>query len=82
MHQQDLVGKMTWEEVRNLRCGTPMRTFAISHALKCAVTVSIDGATFQLPDMYDRPMAVIFRHMMEFWKPEESPASRSAQGDD
>lgn len=73
VHQNDLVGKMSWEQIRGIRCGTPMRSFAVANVQRCAMTVTIHGATFQLPDMYDRPLAIIYREMMEFWNPDENP---------
>lgn len=62
VEQGDLVGKMRWDEIRKLECAKPLRA---------SITVTISGANFLIHDLYDRPLAVIYERMLDFWEADE-----------
>ncbi len=73
--QKDLIGKMPWNQIRQITPGILSRKFYVTRPQASTLTITIDGATIYLPDMYDRPLAIIYRILKEYWdsEQEESP---------
>jgi hypothetical protein len=72
VEQGELIGKMRWDEILKLECGTPRRSFQLSRGSKQSINVTIKGASFMIHDLYDRPLAVICDLMLDFWETGEA----------
>jgi hypothetical protein len=68
VEQGDLVGKMRWDEIRKLECGSPLQSFQLSRGPRRSINIAIKGANFMIHDLYDRPLAAIYDQMLEFWE--------------
>ncbi len=82
--QGDLVGELSWDEVREVKLGKAESAFWItalgSPWLSYEVTTSgqqnkglvlkVEGAVIVIADIYDRPLSLLYQHIRYHWRGE------------
>lgn len=61
MSQGQLQGEMKWAEVLDVQ---------FQKRLRDGIKIKVAGAEFQVFDLYDRPIFIIYRHIMKYWSNE------------
>ena len=68
MIQGPLNGELKWSEVKSLSCErAPAGSLVVAHPAK-VITIGVAGAQILIHDIYDRPLATIFRCINRFWE--------------
>lgn len=62
MSQGVLQGEMKWAEVLEVQ---------FQKKLRDGIKIRVAGAEFQIFDIYDRPLFIIYRHIMKYWSNED-----------
>lgn len=68
LHQGRVVGEMKWEEMKVILCGKGQPGSLVTAATPRSICIRVDGAQVQIFDIYDRPLATIFRCMKRYWE--------------
>lgn len=62
-------GEMHWDELRGLRLRTGGRFFSSSaEGPTAGIELVLDGASFVLADVYDRPLPIILERIKHYWR--------------
>jgi hypothetical protein len=78
IEQGDLVGKMSWDQVRKVEVGLRRGKLAITGQNRNSLTIEVEGAAFQIPDIYDRPLPIIHEWVTRYWDDERTdPMTKS-----
>lgn len=60
-------GKLRWDELLALKLRSGTRHFALSHG-PTGIVLTVKGAEILVPDVFERPLGVIFRQMEHYWR--------------
>lgn len=71
LKQGDMQGLLRWEEVRDVKIAPRPPVMLTRSAPVAGIQISIAGACIPIPDIYDRPSAVIGYWIRHYWKKEE-----------
>jgi hypothetical protein len=71
VHQGDIRGHLRWEELRDVRVSRAGRSgfVASSEGVAFGMQLVIAGAKIHIADVYDRPLALIYKLIQRYWKP-------------
>ena len=68
LQQGPLKGELKWSEVKSVSCGrAATKTFVINHPNR-SISVNVVGAEILIHDIYDRPLATIYRCIQRYWE--------------
>lgn len=75
VQQGDLQGHLRWAELLDVRCHgrTPIFVMSRAELPKGVIHLVVAGAAVQLADVYDRPIALIHRLILRYWKRDQTP---------
>jgi hypothetical protein len=67
--QGDLKGEMRWDELKDVKFRTKPRFYAFEIGqLPLGLALVVEGTTLVIADVYDRPLAIIYERILEYWK--------------
>jgi hypothetical protein len=70
MVQGVVEGSIRWDEIREVRFQDRVRSFGVSAEVAgVGIHLLVEGARIVIPDIYDRPLQVIYRRIIAFHNP-------------
>jgi hypothetical protein len=70
MVQGGVKGQMRWDELKNVTLKAPRFSYQNSQLdAGPGIRLGVEGATIVIGDLYDRPLAIIHRRILEYWRP-------------
>jgi hypothetical protein len=68
LYQGDLCGKLRWEELKRVRLGSAASGRYSSDGSHRGLVLEVEGAAISIANVYDRPLELIYRLVMIYWK--------------
>ena len=70
LHQGDLTGELTWEEITSVKLGRSSQSFQLTSSRNAirGLRLDVTGASFIVADIYDRPLWVLEDVIQRYWR--------------
>jgi len=70
LHQGDLTGELTWEEITSVTLGRSSQSFQLTSSRNAirGLRLDVTGASFIVADIYDRPLWVLEDVIHRYWR--------------
>jgi hypothetical protein len=68
MQHENLSGHLAWQEIQKIGVRRRHDALRTSRAPAPAIVLEVSGASVDVPDVYDRPLAEIHEQVLRYWK--------------